>query len=937
MGIEMTDSQFTAKLNYIRELIDSQINGQRVVPKGYLEAAVREHGSIFNFSQIEVERFTRHLETIYGTSQDTGHILKKNFTEWYAQEKKNIDPHYWERLKTFWIQKTILPKAVVSSVDEVTNEIMGFLGNPKDKESWNRRRGLVMGHVQMGKTTNYSALISKAADSGYRIIIVLAGLTNSLRYQTQVRLDKTFVGKSSVSDATHTKIYEVSQILKVNDPSYRARYPFCGTTQLSDFNTANARSFGAHQGTFAEPILFVTKKNPKVLAKLTDWLKGLNNGAPLDGPMLLIDDEADNASVNTSVDREKITAINKNIRLLLRTTLQSTYIGYTATPFANIFIDPESVADMTQGVNEDLFPADFIKSLDPPDNYVGSHRLFTDEGDLLKKCVRVIPTDDYKDILPLSHKSKHPISELPESLLNAVREYVLFRAIRLVDGNGTSHSAMLINVSRFNHVQEQVKDLVDDFLKSLAAGISSWSRGDWSKSPAMRELHLAWQQEFENIDGLSVTWDDVRLQLIDSIKSIEPKLVNMRGTGIDYEKAPAEGLHIIGIGGLALARGLTLEGLAVSYILRNVGAADTLLQMGRWFGYRPGFEKLCRIHATQELIDDFAAVSESVEELRTDFKRMALLNKTPYDFGLKVRQSPTGIAITAANKMQTAQEISLAEDFSTRHIQAHSIHDDIVANKKNIDTAIKFTKILNEKYANQFELSDSSKTKALVWKKIPGRLVLGFIKSMSFPQTEFDILASDESGLLTSYIEDRITTELSEWDIGIPYVSVKKDDSVAFPLAFKGNTFCRTRGGTVRVTPSIIKVNKKNAVAFGTGELGLGEEIEEYSKRVEAIIKEVTSTNLASGEDSSDEPSKTWAHLKARSRPLLLIHFLQLDPDSEFKMELKKDSPVASIGVLLPGTLMRCTERRYQASKRLIQLLKNLREEAITDEILEDE
>ena len=93
----MTDSQFTAKLNYIRELIDSQINGQRVVPKGYLEAAVREHGSIFNFSQIEVERFTRHLETIYGTSQDTGHILKKNFTEWYAQEKKNIDPHYWEK------------------------------------------------------------------------------------------------------------------------------------------------------------------------------------------------------------------------------------------------------------------------------------------------------------------------------------------------------------------------------------------------------------------------------------------------------------------------------------------------------------------------------------------------------------------------------------------------------------------------------------------------------------------------------------------------------------------------------------------------------------------------------------------------------------------------------------------------------------------------
>jgi len=283
-------------------------------------------------------------------------------------------------LKAFWIQKTILPKAVVNSVDTVTDEIMGYLGNPKDKETWNRRRGLVMGHVQMGKTTNYSALISKAADAGYRIIIVLAGMTNSLRYQTQVRLDKTFVGKSSVSDSTHTVEYDVANILKMGNANYKARYPFCGTTQLSDFNKATAGAVGAHQGTFAEPILFVTKKNPRVLEKITDWLKGLNNGSPLDGPMLVIDDEADNASVNTNINPEQITAINANIRKLLKTSKQSTYIGYTATPFANIFIDPESADDM---LNEDLFPADFIKSLDPPDNYVGSHRLFTDEGDLL--------------------------------------------------------------------------------------------------------------------------------------------------------------------------------------------------------------------------------------------------------------------------------------------------------------------------------------------------------------------------------------------------------------------------------------------------------------------------------------------------------------------------------------------------------------------------
>lgn len=931
----MNELEFKAKLNYFRILIDGESNGQSVVPKGYLENTVRVYGAAFKLSDQEVQRFVKHLETVYGTTQEDGHVLKFNFSEWYPQEKKSIDFHYWKRLRTFWIGNAVLPKAVVNSVDTVTDEIMGFLGNPKDKESWNRRRGLVMGHVQMGKTTNYSALISKAADSGYRIIIVLAGLTNSLRYQTQVRLDKTFVGKSSVSDATHTRTYEVAKILSLSDPSYRARHPFCGTSQLSDFNTATAGAIGAHQGTFAEPILFVTKKNPKVLSKITDWLKGLNNGAPLDGPMLVIDDEADNASVNTNVNQDQITAINKNIRLLLNTAKQSTYIGYTATPFANIFIDPDSADEMNTGVNEDLFPADFIKSLDPPDNYVGSQRLFTDDGDLLKCCVRPIPSY-YNELLPLKHKSNHLVAQLPDSLKDAVKEYVLFRAIRMADGNGTAHSAMLINVSRFNHVQEQVQDKVNELLVSLADAINSWSRADWKKSPIMKDLHRVWQAEFEGTEDLTVSWDQIRMLLVEAMKSIETKLVNMKGSGIDYEKAPLGGLHLIGIGGLALARGLTLEGLAISYVLRNVGAADTLLQMGRWFGYRPGFEKLCRIHATQDLIDDFAAVSESVEELRTDFQRMAFLDKTPYEFGLKVRQSPTGIAITAANKMRTAQGISLAEDFSTRHIQAYSLHDDIATNQKNLYLAQAFIKYLSKSHHDSFEIN--TEKKALVWKKVPSTLILEFIKSMSFPQTEFDLLSSDNSSLLTAYIEDRIGSELHEWDVGVPYITNGQPNSVRLPVQTAGTAFCRRRGGTESVSDKVVKVNRKNAVAFGTDDFYLGEDPKTYKNRIEQVKAEAKASAVAAGDKYPKDPSSTWVHTKARSRPLLLIHFLQLDPDKEdFVMNLPKDQPVASMGILLPGTTMKCTERRYQASRRLMEMLRKLREETETDEELGDE
>lgn len=919
----MSTDNFKPQLSYFRQLIDQLLNGQRIVPKGFLAATLKEN-DVFNLDNNQFLRILKHLETVYSTQQENGHILKTDFKEWYAKEKKLIDFHYWSRLEAYWRQDSVLPIEVIRSVDDVTDEIMGFLGNPKDKESWNRRRGLVMGHVQMGKTTNYSALISKAADAGYRIIIVLAGLTNSLRYQTQVRLDQTFVGKSSVSDATHTKYYRVSSIFAA-DKDYKAKYPFCGTTQLSDFNTATARAVGAHQGSFADPILFVTKKNPKVLEKLTDWLKGLNPGQKLDGPMLLIDDEADNASVNTNIDTQQATAINLAIRMLLDTTRQTTYIGYTATPFANIFIDPDSANDMAK---EDLFPADFIKSLDPPTNYVGSQRLFTEDGDLRGDCIRVIQ-NDYQDILPLNHKSSHKVFQLPESLKTALSEYIIFRALRIAMGDKNSHSAMLINVSRFNSVQQQIKDLVETYINNNAQAIQAWSKADWNSSHVMKDLYKVWATEFSEVE--KITWNEILEHLNEAVSSIQPKLINMKGSGVDYEKATRSGqhIHIVAIGGLALARGLTLEGLSVSYVLRNVGAADTLLQLGRWFGYRPGFEKICRIHATQDLIDDFASVSESVEELRSDFERMSLLGKTPYEFGLKVRQSATGIAITAANKMRSATTISLAEDFSTRHIQAHSLYDDDIKNKKNLTVVLQLNEFLKNNYSTHYE--HNLERNATVWKKIPAKYILETLKSLDFPQNEFSDLTSDGGGLLTSYIQDRSDSELATWDIAIPFIKMIKKDAkpIKFPLISESQTYCRSREGTVRLSNSIIKVNKQNAIAFGHNDFFLGEEEIEYKLRIDKIKRLYQEKN-----PKGSAPSETWAHSVARSRPLLIIHFLQLIPPTDFEKPLtySKDIPVVSVGVLLPGTKIPCIEKKYRASRRLIEMINQIKDTSDTDE-----
>lgn len=911
-----------AILLFLKASIDGEIQGRTVVPAGYLTDAVRRFAIPFSLTEEDSARVVRHLETVYGTAQDDGYVLKGEFRHWFPDAQHPIDFYYWRRLEKYWREHSILPTDVIRSVDSVTNEILGFLGNPRDRTGWNRRRGLVMGHVQMGKTTNYSALISKAADAGYRIIIVLAGITNTLRYQTQVRLDKTFVGKSSVSDSTHSKLYEVAKVFVGEQDGYVIRHPYCGTTQISDFNMASANTTGAHEGNFADPILFVTKKNPKVLERLTEWLRSLRHGEKLDGPMLLIDDEADNASVNTNADPKLSTAINQRIRSLLHSCKQSTYVGYTATPFANIFIDPDTTDNWDR---EDLFPADFIKSLDPPTNYVGAQRLFADQGDLGVSCVRTIPSD-YVDLLPVSHRAEWTVATLPSSLLDAVREYVLARALRIAAGDGHSHSAMLVNVSRFNAVQEQVRDHIDSFLHELTGGIEAWAVGAWQKSQVMNELRRVWDAEYEGQTDFS--WDTVRSHLKGSINSISPLLVNMRGSAIDYERAPPTGLHIIGIGGLALARGLTLEGLLVSYVLRNVGAADTLLQMGRWFGYRPGFERICRIHVTPSLEGDFREVSESVEELRADFQRMALLGKTPFEFGLKVRQSPTGIAITAANKMRSAKEISLAEDFSAKHLQAYSLYEDAQINEANMAAV---QRLLTQLLTAGAEKTDDPGS-ARVWTQVPVALVQTFLKELQLPQTEFNAVEAGGLSLIGAYIQDRSLTELKEWDIALPYVTQtsSEGDPIRFPFPSSSgpSQYCRSRTSGVRVN-NLVKITAKNAVAFGEDDLSYGEDRDTLRTEMEKIRAKFS---------EGAPPPASVLRAMSRARPLLVVHLLKfgLTPPSagseQEDLRFDPSKPVVTISMVFPGTEVRCKERRYQASPRLIQLLAERRESMTGEE-----
>lgn len=322
---------------------------------------------------------------------------------------------------------------------------------------------MVVGHVQSGKTANYTGLVCNAADAGYQVIIVIAGIHNNLRSQTQRRIDAGFIGFDSTR--LLEKRPDAESIIGVGrfDSSRR---PNTFTNVLRDFDKKIATGVGIPLENLREPVVFVIKKNPTTLRNLIDWLKEHNarRGAKsISSPMLLIDDEADNASINVAKGRDEASRINRQIRSLLRIFDRSTYVGYTATPFVNIFIDPDSEHEM---VGDDLFPRDFIVSLDPPDNYFGASKVFIDEAD---RIIRHI--DDHDALLPLTHKKGHPVNGLPDSLVDAMRAFVLARAIRLVRGQSDRHSSMLVNVSRFTDVQGSVRNEVHATLNRMRSSI----------------------------------------------------------------------------------------------------------------------------------------------------------------------------------------------------------------------------------------------------------------------------------------------------------------------------------------------------------------------------------------------------------------------------------------------------------------------------------
>ena len=611
----MTEKQYIELRQLTKTLINLSVSSGEELNIDRIDSFINQAVSI---SKLDCDKETKNrlmsdIEYEYKIVHNKGQAIFNDYDEkreWYSNLVIQ-DNFFWSRYKDYLINHTSISRISINLLDDNTlPDIMNCLGNPNDELNKPRlRRGLIIGDVQSGKTATYTGLICKAADAGYKVVILLTGVTENLRRQTQERIDEGIVGitlKKVGKNDTHPRVGVGLDNKQIKATSV--------TSILNDFvGNCNKITMSLASNSL---VLFVVKKNVSVLERLHNWLRDQNLD-PVKGyvnvPMLLIDDEADNASVNTRKDETDPTKTNKLIRQICNLFMNATYVGFTATPFANVFIDPDSVDAMQ---HSDLFPEHFIYALEAPSNYVGADKIFYSDGPYyrnLRFITDIIEPDysseEYRYLLlncpevlnsgPFYYKHKKEWNGiLPDSLREAIICFCLANVVRDARGQNKEPRSMLVNMSRFIHVQKVITEQISKWFEQIFAEIRINFSDDAAKNqhlPFYCELRSIWDKHFNHLNDINFERVSQKANLLRALEKIEIKMVNgsKQSAALNYKDNPS--LRVIAVGGLALSRGLTLEGLMVSYFYRNTATFDVLMQMGRWFGYRHGYEDIFQI------------------------------------------------------------------------------------------------------------------------------------------------------------------------------------------------------------------------------------------------------------------------------------------------------------------------------------------------------
>lgn len=847
---------------------------------------VQKFRSIYAITDPELEQVIKYIQTLIPIAMDVGTAIQDKTTShqsWLPYRRADTEFFFWNRYKAYLETEKHWNPRVTATLDTISDEIVDLLGDPKSNHSF-QRRGLVLGDVQSGKTANYTAICNKAADVGYRIIIVLAGMMENLRKQTQERLDAEFSGRNEYIDQ--------SAIITNNPLGVRrfgsAKSVTSFTSVIKDFDITIPRSHDGQLNSISEPILLVVKKNKSVLTNLYRWLARNTDQTTKKVmlPMLMIDDEADNGSINTADSERNPTAINQSIRSILSLFNQYSYVGITATPFANIFINPDTEHEM---LDADLFPRDFIYALNPPSHYIGATNLFdsypqqeNQDTTPLHPALVELDSNEIEAFFPLKHKKNLVVEELPPSMYEALGYFLLVNVIRDLRGDTQQHRSMLIHVSRFTNVHKQVVELVKEWLSQIRSDLQNYAKlplNQVEQIARIQELKALWDT-YGFIDlSDNISWTEVlQNHLYRAVAPITICAVN-QNTGVaslNYSALKDKGLRVIAVGGNSLSRGLTLEGLCVSYFYRKSQMYDTLLQMGRWFGYRPNYDDLFKIWMSGEAIDWYGYITNATNEFKTEIVRMRSFDLTPRDFGLKVRQDPNSLIVTARNKMRSGTFISRPVTVSGRLLETPRLKatPSILADNERvfkhfIDQLSRITSVI---------LSDDP----YFWQNVSKELVADLLHDFKTHPWHL----SFQGRALAEYIRNEMDT--TPWDVVL--ITAGQGDPYPHGITYGDRTLAipQTEKRKVIADQDMIRISgtKVRVGAGGATRIGLTRD------QIDAVKHQ-----FRKGQNIPDS-----AYLIQGRNPILMLHIIQVVLDN--KNSSNNDVPefLFALGVGFPDT-----------------------------------
>lgn len=842
----MTNPQVETFARQIREKLPTHDTPEHAAQA--LKADIAAYG--FPFSDEMEKNLALALEHVVASLEDVEILrrnsLVKNRVEWYkGPGPKDL---HWPALKGYLANSKRWDKDAIASIDESSSEVVSLLANPCNEGF--RHRGLVVGYVQSGKTANMTAVIAKAVDAGYNLIVLLGGVTNKLRAQTQRRIEIDIVNRHRHLWQLYTTEHDDGDYTYPANGSFTMPVP--GRAQLVVMKKITSRL-----ETFRKTIVD-DKGKPKTPLAILRQLK-----------VLLIDDECDQASVNSSNNDYDMTRINAEIRKIIRALPAVSYVGYTATPFANVFIDPYP---LNQNDLDDLYPEDFITTLPRTEGYFGAREVFgsapaNPDGlespeEAGRNMIRNVPTEKLTLLRPSRAGDKdsfHP--QMTEELEKAILWFLLSCVIRRARGQADMHMTMLVHTSPYiiqhNRMAELIRSWIEENRDELASESGS--------------LHLKLKQLFqEETDlvplehpGIDIR-DDLALHLESILEALEIAIENGESfERLDYTQEPKT--YIV-VGGTVLARGLTLEGLSVSFFLRTSMQYDTLLQMGRWFGYRHGYEDLPRLWTTADLASNFRALAQIEEEIREDITNYRKHGVTPKEFAVRVRAIP-GMAITAASKMRHAYRSNIS--FEGRHVQTirfdHQSHSIVTG---NWDAAARFV----DEIASRRQVEVQGGDKRRLVRDVSLLEIRKFLTAYDICEHHMDL----KKDLLLGYI-DQTAGNLQTWNVGI--ITPEGDQKSATPLGVLGH------------------VNAGRRSRLASNERGYADIKALMSKRDILIDAE---------DQDAPKTVDSWSEIKASRPPVPLLLLYVIDgksrAQSKSRVDLDAVGDLIGVGIVFPGT-----------------------------------